>query len=156
MERVYLETSIWGMVPFGQNPALRQPTLEFLQKCEKRVLLPFISAIVADETRQAPSEVQPTILEQISRVSPILLPLPPQVDILAKRFIDESVLPARRFDDARHVACALVNELDLLVSWNYRHIANVRKAEAFNAVAVLAGLRGGLAIHTPLEVLSWE
>jgi hypothetical protein len=62
-------------------------------------------------------------------------------------------LPPRRLDDARHVACALVNELDLLVSWNYRHLANVRKAEAFNAVAVLAGLRGGLEIHTPLEVL---
>ncbi len=95
-------------------------------------------------------------MQRISEVNPVLLPLPPEVDDLAQRFIDEGVLPARRLDDARHVACALVNDVDLLVSWNYRHLANVRKAEGFNAVAILAGLRSGLEIHTPFEVLEWE
>jgi hypothetical protein len=65
-------------------------------------------------------------------------------------------LPRRRLDDARHVACALVNEVELLVSWNYRHIANLRKSKDFNAIAVLAGYRAGLEIHTPLEVLGWK
>ena len=144
------------MVPPDQNATLRQPTLEFFRMCERRVFLPHISDIVANEIRQAPPQDQETILEQFARVKPLVLPLPLEVDALAQRFIDEGVLPRRRLEDAQHVACALVNELDLLVSWNYRHIANVAKAEAFNAVAVLAGLRGGLEIHTPLEVLEWK
>jgi hypothetical protein len=156
MRRAYIETSVWGMVPAGQNRALRQPTLEFLQQCEVRTFLPCISDIVADEIRQAPEEIQERILQRLAEVNPAWLPLPPAVDALAQRFIDEGVLPPRRLDDARHVACALVNELELLVSWNYRHIANVRKSEMFNAVAVLAGLPGGLEIHTPLEVLEWK
>lgn len=156
MERVYVETSVWGMVPPDQNPALRQPTLEFLQQCERHLFLPCISDVVAEEIRQPPAEIQQPILQQLSNVKPVLLPLPAEVDELAQRFLDEGIVPARRFGDARHVACALVNELDLLVSWNYRHIANVRKAEAFNAVAVLARLRAGLAIHSPLEVLQWQ
>jgi hypothetical protein len=63
MERVYVETSVWGMVPQGQNPALRFPTLEFLQQCERRVILPCISDVVAEEIRQAPLEVQQPILQ---------------------------------------------------------------------------------------------
>jgi hypothetical protein len=50
----------------------------------------------------------------------------------------------------------MVNELELLVSWNYRHIANARKAKDFNAIAVLEGFRAGHEIHTPLEVLGWK
>jgi hypothetical protein len=156
MRRAYVETSVWGMVPPGQNPALRQPTLEFLSQCERRVFLPCISDVVANEMRQAPPGVQEPILQRLSEVNPVLLPLPPEVDLLAQRFIDEGILPARRLDDARHVACALVNEVVLLVSWNYRHLANVRKAEGFNAVAILTGIRSVLEIHTPFEVLEWE
>jgi hypothetical protein len=44
MRSVYVETSVWGMVPPDQNPALRQPTLEFLNRCEsRRRFLPPIS-----------------------------------------------------------------------------------------------------------------
>ena len=92
----------------------------------------------------------------MAEINPVLLPMGPEVYELARRFVDEGVLPKRRFEDALHVACAIVNEIDLLVSWNYRHIANVRKTAAFHAVAVLAGYQGNLHIHTPLEVLEWK
>jgi hypothetical protein len=156
MDRVYVETSVWGMVPPGQNPALRQPTLEFLEKCERQVYVACISDVVANEIRQAPTGIQEAILQRLSELNPVLLPIPPEADALAQRFLDDGILPARRLDDARHVACALVNEVEILVSWNYRHIANVRKAKDFNAIAVLEGYRGGLEIHTPLEVLGWK
>jgi hypothetical protein len=144
------------MVCPGQNPALRQPTLEFLEKCARQVYVACISDVVANEIRQAPTETQEAILQRLSELNPVLLPLPPEADALAQRFIDQGILPARRLDDARHVACALVNEVELLVSWNYRHIANARKAKGFNAIAVLEGFRAGLEIHTPLEVLEWK
>ena len=36
---------------------------------------------------------------------------------------------------------------------SHRHIANQKKADGFNAVAVLCGHAGNLHIHTPFEVL---
>lgn len=155
-DSVYIETSVWGMVPPGQNPALRRPTLEFLQLCEQRVFVPQISEIVATEIRLAPPDRIAHMLAKLSAVAPAEVPMPPEAESLADRFIRDGVLPARRLDDARHVACAIVNELEMLVSWNYRHIANVRKADAFRAVALLAGYRSSLEIHTPLEVLGWK
>jgi hypothetical protein len=156
MRRVYLETSVWGMIVPDQDPALRQPTLAFLAQCQRRIFLPHISAVVLKEIQDAPPAACEPIMRQIADVKPILLPMTSEVDSLAQRFVAEGVLAPRRLDDGRHVACALVNGIELLVSWNYRHLANVRKAERFNAVAVLAGVQSGLEIHTPLEVLSWE
>ena len=156
MRRVYIETSVWGMIPPGQNETLRQPTLEFFKACESRVFSACISDIVANEIQDAPVETRQPILNRMAEINLVLLPVTPEVHELARRFVDEAVVPKRRIDDARHVACAVVNEIDLLVSWNYRHIANVRKAEAFHAVSVLAGFSGNLQIHTPLEVLEWK
>jgi predicted nucleic acid-binding protein len=155
MRRVYIETSVWSMLAPGQNPTLQQPTMEFLDQCAARAHAPYISDIVADEIRQATAEVQKVLVARLDAIDPQMLPITPETEALAARFINDGVLSPRRLDDARHVACALVHELDLLVSWNYRHIANVRKAETFNAIAVLSNLRGNLEIHTPLEVLEW-
>lgn len=155
MRSVYIETSVWGMVAPGQSPALQEPTVEFLDQCAARTHQPYISAVVADELRQAGTAVQQVVIAKLDAVDPQVLALTPAGEALAGRFISEGILQPRRLDDARHVACAMIHELDLLVSWNYRHIANVRKAEAFNAIAVLSGLSGRLGIHTPLEVLEW-
>jgi len=156
MHRVYLESSVWGMADPSQPPSLRDPTVEFLELCQGRVYLPHISEVVALEVGRAPQPTQEFVLDRISALHPLFLPMPAAAEELARRFIDQGVLTSRRLNDARHVACAVVNEMDLLVSWNYRHIANVRKADGFNAVAVLCGYRSGLAIHTPLEVLEWQ
>lgn len=152
MHRVYIETSVWGMVAPGQNPVLQEPTIEFLEQCERGVVKAYISDVVANEIRQAPPVVQAAIEHWIARVKPVELTLSEDADRLAQRLIEEGVVPQRRLDDPRHVACALVNGLDMLISWNHRHLANTRKADAFNAVAVLAGMDAGLEIHTPLEV----
>ena len=156
MRRVYIETSVWGMVAPGQSPALQEPTLEFLDACTARQHQPYISAVVADELRRADEAVRKITIARLGAIDPTVLELTPRSEALAERFVREGILSARRLDDARHVACALAHELELLVSWNYRHIANVRKSEAFNAIAVLGGVRGDLEIHTPLEVLEWE
>jgi len=156
MRRVYIETSVWGMIAPGQSPSLQEPTIEFLEHCQARRHEPFISAVVADELRQAAPDIQRVTIAKLGLVGPRILDLTPEVEAIAGRFLSDGVLPPRRLDDARHVACALAHEIDLLVSWNYRHIANVRKAESFNAIAILSGLRGQLEIHTPMEVLEWR
>ena len=156
IRQVYVETSVWGMVAPGQNPALRQPTLEFFRQCERGLFLPCLSEVVVTELEQAPEHVRDAVEDWLARLTLLVLPLPNEARDLAQRFVADGVLPPRRLEDGLHVACALVNGVDLLVSWNYRHLANISKADGFNAVAVLAGLRAGLEIHTPFEVLQWK
>lgn len=153
---VYIETSVWGMTAKGQNPALRTPTLEFLRRCAHGDFIPHISSIVVDEIDEAPDVTQWEISKQLTDVRPQMLLVTTEVELLADRFIEENVLPPRRRADGLHVACAVIHGLELVVSWNYRHIANQSKADAFRAVAVLSGWPTNFEIHTPFEVLQWN
>ena len=91
--------------------------------------------------------------ELIRDVKPILLPTSPQADGLSEAFLRKNVVPAARPEDARHVAMAIVHNLDVLTSWNFRHIVNIRREERFNAVAVLEGYHHHLRIVSPKELI---
>ncbi len=50
------------------------------------------------------------------------------------------------------MAAAIVNDLDALVSWNYRHLVNIRRREEFHRISVMNGYYKALQIVTPPEV----
>ncbi len=55
-------------------------------------------------------------------------------------------------DDARHVATATVHGVRLVVSWNFRHLVNVRREDGFNAVNLLHGWPA-IRIVSPKEII---
>lgn len=50
-----------------------------------------------------------------------------------------------------HIALATVAEVDILVSWNFRHIVHFEKIRQFNAANLEMGYRT-IGIHSPREV----
>jgi hypothetical protein len=46
-----------------------------------------------------------------------------------------------------------LHTVDVLVSWNFRHLANVKKEQRVAAVNLLLGYAHPLRITTPLEVM---
>ena len=58
----------------------------------------------------------------------------------------------RFLDDALHVAVAVCNRLDGVVSWNMDHLANMRRVERINRINLRYGLPP-IRIHTPKEVM---
>jgi len=53
-----------------------------------------------------------------------LLPIGDEIDRLATEIISRLILPADALLDALHIACAAVNRVDYLLTWNCTHIAN--------------------------------
>jgi len=93
-------------------------------------------------------------LEELVRdVKPVLLSTLPEAESLSEAFLRENVVPVGKPEDARHVAIALVYGLDVLVSWNFRHIVNIRREERFNAVALLEGYHHYLRVVSPKELI---
>jgi hypothetical protein len=54
-----------------------------------------------------------------------------------------------------HIALSSVHGVDILVSWNFRHIVHFEKIVKFNAVNLEYGYRQ-LMILSPREVTSYE
>jgi hypothetical protein len=66
-------------------------------------------------------------------------------------YIRQAVVSRRMLADAQHIAVATVARVDVLVSWNFRHIVNLDRIHGFNAVNLRAGYPL-LEIRSPLEV----
>jgi len=151
--KVYVETSVWGMTLDSQPRALCEPTKKFLRQCRSGLFVSYISTVVLQELARADPNDAEQMLLAINRVAPIELAVSPESEQLAEEYIRAGVVPAKKRDDARHVAIATLAGVAILVSWNHRHLANKRKQELFNAVNQRAGQEQVLEIHTPLEVL---
>ena len=58
---------------------------------------------------------------------------------LADNYIAENVIGKTSLDDCRHIALATINKVDVLVSWNFKHIVNLTRIKGYNAVNLKNG-----------------
>jgi len=70
-------------------------------------------------------------------------------------FLTEDVIPQKFRDDARHIAIAIFYNLDVLVSWNYRHMVNIRVKKMINSLCIRQGFKP-IDIVSPEEVIEYE
>ena len=83
-----------------------------------------------------------------------LIRLTDEVASLARLFVEQKVMPGPESSgDAVHLAAATAHEVQYLLSWNVRHLANPNKVQHLDAVCRQAGVTPPIII-TP-EVL-WE
>ena len=52
-----------------------------------------------------------------------------EIDDLAEEIIRRGILTPKSLDDATHIAAAIVNGCDIIVSWNFKHMVNAEIIE---------------------------
>ena len=111
--------------------------------------------VISDLTLQEIETAPPVVrrhLEEIPVGHQIQVHLSEEAKQLADAYLSHGVVGAGSLADALHVALATVNTVDVLVSWNFRHIVNLGRIRLFNAVNLEQGY-GLIEIRTPREVL---
>ena len=92
----------------------------------------------------------------ISELTTLELKDAPQEAVnLAGKYIAGGVIGKGKLADAEHIAIATINRVDVLVSWNFRHIVNLQKIRGYNSVNLKYGYPL-LEIRSPLEVITYE
>jgi predicted nucleic acid-binding protein len=154
--RLYLDTTVWNY-PFAEDvPAMRKQTLEFFEMVRAGRYITHVSRAVADEIADAPPKRKSEIIHLMKGISPVHLEDHEEVDRLGDLYISRKVLPPKSRVDAQHLAFATFYEMDALISWNFRHLANISKKDKMTSVNVSEGYYRPLDLVTPLEVLSDE
>ena len=113
-----------------------------------------LSDLTKVELSRAPASVR-RILERIPERFREGVSLTPDVTTLANAYLESGVLGRRQQADAAHIAFASSARVDVLVSWNFKHIVNLQKIRMFNEINVRLGYPV-LEIRTPLEVAGDE
>lgn len=150
--KVYIETSVWSFALADDSPELTAHTLRFFDECRDGRFETMIGPVVVQELLRSDSPVREALLALVQEIAPETLPAMEDADELAEVFLNLGAVPPSKPDDAAHVAYAFAAGADVLVSWNFKHIANVRRSQRFNGIAALQGYTKPLIITSPSEV----
>ena len=78
-----------------------------------------------------------------------------EILILASKYISEKVVGKTSLDDCIHIATATIYKVDILVSWNFKHIVNVYRIRGYNSINIRSNYQQ-LEIRSPKEILEYE
>lgn len=139
--RVYIETTIPSTYYTDRSDAEMVKNRLATQKWWARALLScdlFTSQAVLDELGRGMSMHVPWRLWML-RAIPLLDP-DEAVTATAGIYIKRKLMPADPLGDALHVALASHHKCDVLLTWNYRHLANRNKLDHLRRVNEQLGL----------------
>jgi hypothetical protein len=115
----------------------------------------YTSEYVTYELRNAPEPKQGDMLALIEKYGIISLGTSDEAVRLSDVYAKEGIIPEKYRFDSTHIACATVNGLDCILSFNFRHINKIRTKEMTALVNLREGYRN-VTICTPMEVLEDE
>ncbi|MFM2296073.1 MAG: hypothetical protein RLZZ350_2486 [Verrucomicrobiota bacterium] len=145
---LYFDTSVIG----GYFDAeFRDATRELVRQTDLGLYRALVSVVTVSELQGAPLEVRQFFANTFDQAGQVL-PLTAEAEALAHAYLKAKVVSPNYTDDARHVAIASVEQIDLIVSWNFKHLANYQRETGFNTVNRLQGY-GSVRILTPLELI---
>ena len=115
----------------------------------------FTSMYAVSELERAPSEKYKKMMGLITEYDIIVLQESDEADNLAAVYQEQGVLPIRSTTDARHIAIATVNEIDMIISLIFEHIVRKKTVLMTGTLNAQLGYRA-VEIRSPMEVVDRE
>lgn len=144
--RVYIDTSVIGGC---LDAEFQEPSERLFADFAAGRFRAVISDITMAELLRGPGKVQ-LLLERPELRDRETVRLDEEAVLLAETYIREGVVVEDNRVDAQHIAVATVQRVDMLVSWNFRHIVKWSRIRGYNAVNLKLG-------YPQLEIRSpWE
>ncbi|MFO0791535.1 MAG: type II toxin-antitoxin system VapC family toxin [Pirellulales bacterium] len=152
--KVYVETTVISYLTSQPSAkvvtAAHQEITKEWWETRRSAFEVFVSELVRQEAAEGDLLAAAKRLEIIDSL-PLLL-VTPHANRLAAVLSRALRLPTRASADAAHIALAVVNGMDYLISWNCRHIANAHLRSKIDAVCESFGYATP-GICTPEELL---
>lgn len=128
MESVYIETTVISYL-------VSRPSRDILIAAHQQVTSEwwatrrhefgcFISQVVIDEIQAGDPMAAEKRMEEVKDFQ--ALEATAEAEHLTRSIIDAGVIPVKAVGDAAHIAVAAVNEMDYLLTWNCKHLANAQ------------------------------
>jgi len=149
-QRIYIDTSIVGGF---FDEIFEKETKQLFQRLENKEVIFVVSTVLLKELENAPSHVK-CLLDNYDENSLEKVILTDEAKELANKYIAENVVGRTSLDDCRHIALATINKVDVLASWNFKHIVNLARIKGYNAVNLKNGYQT-LEIRNPKDLIDY-
>lgn len=149
-QRIYIDTSVVGGY-FDEE--FKEVTAKLFDRLEKDEVVFVISDLLDLELINAPQQVKDQLLkypaDKFQRVE-----LTEEAVKLADTYVYEKIVGKTSLADCRHIAVATVNKVDVLASWNFKHIVNLEKIRGYNSVNLRLGY-SMIEIRSPKDLIDY-
>jgi len=150
--RVYLDTSVISALFDEKSPEMMYWTQEFCKS--KKDFNIFISDVVLTEIQETPdSQLRRNMSKEIEGMN--VLEIDEKAEWLSNEYVRYGAIPGKYRRDAFHIGIATIHQIEVLLSWNYRHIVRRKTREIVRMVNALNGY-AILDIMSPPEILRGE
>lgn len=148
--RIYVDTSVIGGCC---DPEFQEWSRGLLADFQAGIFSLLLSELIEAEIQDAPDEVKKVYLD-FRECADEIIELSSEIIELADAYLKHNILPANFRNDARHIAMATTAGVDLVVSWNFKHIVHFERIQRFNAVNIEMGYKP-ILIYSPREVTTY-
>lgn len=151
--KLYFDTSVLNFAFANDAPHEKDVTLKLLEEVKSGRYDVYISDVVITEIMAAPEEKARQLISVVSDIGASELEFDEECRELAAHYIEAGVIPVRYEDDAFHIAVATVNNMDAIISWNFKHIVKLKTKKEVAGINLLMGYKE-IEIYSPLEVVN--
>jgi predicted nucleic acid-binding protein len=149
-QRIYIDTSVVGGF-FDEE--FKEVTVKFFERLENNEVIFVVSDLLDIELINAPTHVREHLLrysaDKFERIEFIA-----EAALLADTYIREKVVGKTSLEDCRHIALATIKKVDVLVSWNFKHIVNLDRIKGYNSVNLRLGY-SMIEIRSPKDLVNY-
>jgi len=151
IKRVYIDTSVVG----GQfDKEFSADTIPLFDAVINGQLIIVISDLLEAELLGAPQHVRDFLTtlpaQQIENIR-----LTQDAADLADQYILAKIVGKTSRADCQHIVMATLTKVDVLASWNFKHIVNLDKIRGYNGINYQLG-HNMIEIRTPKEIISYD
>ena len=149
-QRIYIDTSVVGGY-FDEE--FKEPTMKLFERLDNNEIVFVVSDLLDLELINAPQQVREHLLkysaDKFQRVELI-----EEAIKLADTYIEEKVVGKASLEDCRHIALATIHKVDVLASWNFKHIVNLDRIKGYNSVNLRLGY-SMIEIRSPKDLVNY-
>ena len=130
-------------------------TLALWEQFESGKFDVYLSQVTLDEVGECREPKRTLLFKYLSRINYTKLEITTETIKLANQIIKMGILTPKSFDDCQHIATAVVYGCDCIISWNFKHIVNIKTIRGVRAITNLEGYKS-IDIMNPSVLLGGD
>ena len=149
MERlkVYLDTSVISHLMQEDVPEKMADTLKLWDMFKAKKYDVYLSTVTLQEISDCPEPKRGVMLDYLEEIEYTPIEITDDMSDVAQQLIDMGILTQKSYDDCQHIAAAVIYGCDCIISWNFKHIVNIKTIRGVRAITNLKG-------YKPIEILN--
>ena len=147
--KVYLDTSVVSYLQQEDVPDRMAETLKLWKKFMTGCYDIYLSSMTTYEIDNCSESKKNFLHSKLDEIEYTELEIDKDCLSLARDIIATGILTEKSFEDSQHIAVAVLNKCDVIVSWNFKHLVNIK---TINGVRAITNLQG----YSSIDIVSPE